>query len=166
MKKAPYYLPPFRLYAPVRCNRRIPIFHQWQQQPRLSFTGNAGGNRSHPPPPATKSEAPKNMREWRKKLKKPRQPETSLAQARSPPPPSQYEQQPPSPPPLQQNLQPSFLGNMLTYMLMGIGMTAGIIFVRLATGMEPEPSGPLEMWPSRVSSLQDKENSEPELERN
>lgn len=106
----------------------------------------------------------KGMKKWRQNLKKPRE-EVLPSSARAPEAPAApqvYHQ-----PPQQQQAPPqapSFMGNMLTYLVLGAGMTAGLIFVRLATGLEPAPSdAQLERWPSASASSRQHQREEDQV---
>lgn len=57
------------------------------------------------------------------------------------PPPSSYI----APTPFQvAQQQPSFAASMVTYLVAGVGVTFGIVFVRAMTGMEGEHEAPLQ----------------------
>ena len=96
------------------------------------------------------SSARKGMRKWRSSLKQQKEALPPAEAPQSPPPPAHFQHQ------VQQDLppQPSFVGSMVTYLMLGAGVTAGIVFVRVLTGMEGAPTH-LEEWPSRPLRIDD-----------
>ena len=151
-------------FTPARCDSirawRAGLRGSSQGSVQRSASSRSGGRGAGSVVAGSAASRRRGMQKWRENLKKPReevQPVQVVQEAQ--PAPRVYQA-----PPQQQQAQPqapSFVGNMITYLMLGAGMTAGLIFVRLATGLEAAPSdAQIERWPSSSRHRREQEQAQ------